>query len=78
MCLFLFFLQGVQGISDIITIPGLVNVDFADVKAIMQVKRASLVWGSAYRDAMRCSAVQHAELAGWLASNLWPQRKAPS
>ncbi|XP_077227688.1 cell division protein FtsZ homolog 1, chloroplastic-like [Tasmannia lanceolata] len=28
--------QGVQGISDIITIPGLVNVDFADVKAIMR------------------------------------------
>ncbi|MEM1427435.1 MAG: cell division protein FtsZ, partial [Cyanobacteria bacterium P01_H01_bin.130] len=27
--------QGVQGISDIITIPGLVNVDFADVKAVM-------------------------------------------
>jgi cell division protein FtsZ len=27
--------QGVQGISDIITIPGLINVDFADVKAIM-------------------------------------------
>ncbi|KAK9689405.1 hypothetical protein RND81_09G057200 [Saponaria officinalis] len=28
--------QGVQGISDIITIPGLVNVDFADVKAVMR------------------------------------------
>lgn len=28
--------QGVQGISDIITTPGLVNVDFADVKAIMK------------------------------------------
>ncbi|XVE50748.1 hypothetical protein DITRI_Ditri01bG0188200 [Diplodiscus trichospermus] len=28
--------QGVQGISDIITIPGLVNVDFADVKAVMK------------------------------------------
>jgi cell division protein FtsZ len=28
--------QGVQGISDIIQIPGIVNVDFADVKAIMQ------------------------------------------
>src|SRR5207302_55104 len=28
--------QGVQGVSDIITIPGLINVDFADVKAIMQ------------------------------------------
>ncbi|GLC55875.1 Cell division protein FtsZ 1 [Pleodorina starrii] len=27
--------QGVQGISDIITVPGLINVDFADVKAIM-------------------------------------------
>ena len=27
--------QGVQGISDIINIPGLINVDFADVKAIM-------------------------------------------
>ena len=27
--------QGVQGISDIITIPGLVNVDFADIRAVM-------------------------------------------
>src|ERR1019366_955821 len=27
--------QGVQGISDIITIPGIINRDFADVKAIM-------------------------------------------
>lgn len=27
--------QGVQGISDIIQVPGLINVDFADVKAIM-------------------------------------------
>jgi cell division protein FtsZ len=27
--------QGVQGISDIITVPGMINVDFADVKAIM-------------------------------------------
>ena len=28
--------QGVAGISDIITIPGLINVDFADVKAVMR------------------------------------------
>ncbi|MEW6610961.1 MAG: cell division protein FtsZ [Patescibacteria group bacterium] len=28
--------QGVQGISDIITVPGLINVDFADVRAIMR------------------------------------------
>jgi len=27
--------QGVQGISEIITLPGLINVDFADVKSIM-------------------------------------------
>lgn len=28
-------LQGVQGISDIITVPGLINVDFADVRSVM-------------------------------------------
>lgn len=27
--------QGVQGISDIITVPGIINADFADVKAVM-------------------------------------------
>jgi len=27
--------QGVQGISDLITVPGLINLDFADVKSIM-------------------------------------------
>jgi cell division protein FtsZ len=28
--------EGVQGISDIITLPGLINLDFADVKAVMK------------------------------------------
>ena len=28
--------QGVQGISELITVPGLINVDFADVRAIMR------------------------------------------
>lgn len=28
-------LQGVQGISDLITVPGLINLDFADVRTIM-------------------------------------------
>jgi cell division protein FtsZ len=28
--------QGVQGISDIICVPGTVNVDFADVRAVME------------------------------------------
>src|SRR5439155_19656515 len=27
--------QGVQGISDLITLPGLINLDFADVRTIM-------------------------------------------
>ncbi len=35
--------QGVKGISDIITIPGLINVDFADVKAIMQNAGSALM-----------------------------------
>eukprot|EP00898_Chlorokybus_atmophyticus_P004842 jgi/Chlat1/5359/Chrsp35S05289 len=39
--------QGVQGISDIITIPGLVNVDFADVKAVMS-NSGSAMLGSGY------------------------------
>ena len=36
-------LQGVQGISDLITTPGIVNVDFADVKAIMENTGPSLM-----------------------------------
>ncbi len=35
--------QGVQGISDIITVPGLINVDFADVKAIMSGAGSALM-----------------------------------
>ncbi|MCL4416810.1 MAG: cell division protein FtsZ [Actinobacteria bacterium] len=35
--------QGVQGISDLITMPGLINVDFADVKAIMSEAGSSLM-----------------------------------
>lgn len=36
-------MQGVQGISDIITVPGLINVDFADVKAIMATAGSALM-----------------------------------
>ncbi|KAL0036003.1 hypothetical protein WJX77_011061 [Trebouxia sp. C0004] len=35
--------QGVRGISDIITVPGLVNVDFADVHAIIPAEGSSLM-----------------------------------
>ena len=36
-------LRGVQGISDIITVPGLINVDFADVKNVMQASGSALM-----------------------------------
>ncbi len=35
--------QGVQGISEVITVPGLINVDFADVKAIMNQAGSALM-----------------------------------
>ncbi|MBI2057534.1 MAG: cell division protein FtsZ [Candidatus Yanofskybacteria bacterium] len=35
--------QGVQGISDLITTPGIINVDFADVKAVMQNSGSALM-----------------------------------
>lgn len=35
--------QGVQGISELITVPGLINLDFADVKAIMQGAGSALM-----------------------------------
>jgi cell division protein FtsZ len=35
--------QGIQGISELITVPGLINLDFADVKTIMGVGGAALM-----------------------------------
>jgi cell division protein FtsZ len=35
--------QGVQGISDLITVPGLINLDFADVKTIMASAGSALM-----------------------------------
>jgi cell division protein FtsZ len=35
--------QGVQGLSELITVPGLINVDFADVRAIMQNRGSALM-----------------------------------
>ena len=36
-------LRGVQGISDIITIPGMINVDFADVRSVMKASGSALM-----------------------------------
>jgi cell division protein FtsZ len=38
-----FLRQGIQGISELITVPGLINLDFADVKAIMGKGGAALM-----------------------------------
>ena len=35
--------QGIQGISELITVPGLINLDFADVRAIMKEGGAALM-----------------------------------
>ncbi|CAN5852567.1 cell division protein FtsZ [soil metagenome] len=35
--------QGVQGISDLITVPGLINLDFADVRAVMKEAGSALM-----------------------------------
>ena len=35
--------QGVQGITDLITIPGLINLDFADVRTVMQDAGTALI-----------------------------------
>lgn len=35
--------QGVQGVTEIITVPGLINVDFADVRTVMENKGTALM-----------------------------------
>jgi cell division protein FtsZ len=53
--------QGVQGISDLITLPGLINLDFADVRTIMASAGQALLgigMGTGERRAM--DAVEHA------------------
>lgn len=46
--------QGIQGISDLITEPGLINLDFADVKSIMQVAGSALMAIGRGTGAERC------------------------
>jgi cell division protein FtsZ len=54
-------LSGVQGITDLITTPGLINLDFADVKSVMQGAGSALMGIGSSRGEDR--AVQAAELA---------------
>jgi cell division protein FtsZ len=53
--------QGVQGISDLITLPGLINLDFADVRTIMsEAGQALLGIGMGAGDRRAMDAVEHA------------------
>ncbi len=54
-------LSGVQGITDLITTPGLINLDFADVKSVMQGAGSALMGIGSSRGDDR--ALQAAELA---------------
>jgi cell division protein FtsZ len=54
-------LAGVQGITDLITTPGLINLDFADVKSVMQDAGSALMGIGSSRGADR--AIKAAELA---------------
>ncbi len=54
-------LRGVQGISDIITVPGIINVDFADVKTVMQASGSALMGiGRAQGEGRAVKAAQQA------------------
>jgi cell division protein FtsZ len=52
--------QGIQGISELITVPGLINLDFADVRAIMREGGAALmsVGNASGEDRARVAAEQ--------------------
>ena len=53
--------QGVQGISDLITLPGLINLDFADVRTIMsEAGQALLGIGMGVGEHRAIDAAQHA------------------
>ncbi len=55
--------QAVEGISDLITIPGIINVDFADIKAVVENA------GSALMGIGRASGPKRAEEAARMAIN---------
>jgi len=53
--------QGVQGITDLITVPGLINLDFADVRTIMRDAGSALMGiGSASGESRAAEAAKNA------------------
>ncbi len=63
--------QGVQGISDIILLPGIINVDFADVRAVMANAGVALMGlGTGVGDQRAKMAAQHAATSPLLETNI--------
>ena len=55
--------QGVQGITDLITVPGLVNLDFADVRTIMRDAGSALMGIGSARGEGRAAAAANAAVS---------------
>jgi cell division protein FtsZ len=55
--------QGVQGITDLITVPGLVNLDFADVRTVMRDAGSALMGIGIARGEGRAAAAAHAAVS---------------
>src|SRR3989475_11943569 len=55
--------QGVQGITDLITIPGLINLDFADVRTIMQNAGSALMGIGSASGENRCTEAAKAAIS---------------
>ncbi|HJP82531.1 MAG TPA: cell division protein FtsZ, partial [Fimbriimonadaceae bacterium] len=63
--------QGVQGISDIILLPGIINVDFADVRSVMSNAGVALMGlGKGMGDQRARMAAQHAATSPLLETNI--------
>src|SRR5271170_7562135 len=55
--------QGIQGITDLITIPGLINLDFADVRTIMQDAGSALMGIGSASGESRCADAARAAIS---------------
>jgi cell division protein FtsZ len=63
--------QGVQGISDIVTVPGLINLDFADVRTVMKDAGSALMGiGRASGDSRALDATRQAIASPLLEVNI--------
>ncbi|HEY5521391.1 MAG TPA: cell division protein FtsZ [Candidatus Limnocylindrales bacterium] len=63
--------QGVQGISDLITVPGLINLDFADVRAVMKDAGSALMGiGRASGEGRAAAAAREATASPLLELNI--------